>query len=137
MAKKKIQKKIREKSITVRLLHRRRDFLMSHLGKRFKRLAVMGKRAEKAKFGRLSLLRSVLTDEKMRILRGIKEHKPSSIYELAKNLKRDIKSVRGDVRQLAEIGFVKLEKLKIKDKKIQRTKPTLAVDRFKITIEFT
>lgn len=139
MAKRKRRPKKRQRTIRIKLLPRRLDVLINRFGKRFKRFAEIKKKTEKSKFGELSLTRKVLTESKMRILRKIKESAPSSIYELAKSLKRDIKSVREDVKQLSKIGFIKLKRQKIKNRrKIQRVKvkPILKIERLNVVIEF-
>ncbi len=81
-------------------------------------------------FESIDALRSVLTNKRIEILRTIKKQKPGSIYELAKILNRDLKNVSEDVKLLAELGFVTLEKVKT-DRK--RTVPT--VDYGEITME--
>ncbi len=134
MAKKEKESKKRDRTIKIRLLPRRLDILISRFGTRFKRLAELESKAEEAKFNRLGLVRGIITMEKMRILREIKEHSPSSIYELAKRLGRDIKTVRQDIKQLVEVGFLSLERTKIKGK-VQRVKPVLAVDSLTIVID--
>ncbi|HIH18223.1 MAG TPA: MarR family transcriptional regulator [Nanoarchaeota archaeon] len=128
------KEKKRDRTIKIRLLPRRFDLLISRFGTRFKRLAELEAKAEEAKFSRLGLIRSIITEEKMRILREIKEHPPSSIYELAKRLGRDIKTVRQDIKQLVEIGFLSLERTKAKGK-VEKAKPVLAVDSLTIVID--
>src|SRR3989344_5599464 len=56
----------------------------------------------------LSLVRKILTNEKARILHVIKMHQPSSIYNLAKFLGRDFKTVREDLLLLKKFGFIDL-----------------------------
>ena len=57
-------------------------------------------------------MRKVLTEERLRILKTIKKAHPSSIYELAKILERDIKNTFDDVQYLAEVGLIELKKVK-------------------------
>ncbi len=57
--------------------------------------------------------RKILTNERMRVMRTVKLEKPSSIYELAKILKRDFKSVIFDCRFLEGLGLMSLEKFKV------------------------
>ena len=57
-------------------------------------------------FSDIKLLRSLLSNEKARILYVLKNKKIKSIYELAKILKRDFKSVRQDVKALERFGFI-------------------------------
>jgi predicted transcriptional regulator len=70
------------------------------------------KKHEGISFVNLDVMRKVLTEERLRILKVIKKEHPSSIYELAKMLKRDIKNTFDDVQYLAEAGFVELKKSK-------------------------
>jgi len=81
----------------------------------------------------ISFLRSMLTNEKARILHVLKAKQPNSIYELAKNLGRDFKSVRQDIRALEEFGFV--EMIPIHKGRREKLKPLLVVDVLEIKIE--
>ena len=75
-------------------------------------------------------MRAVLTNNRLAILRAIRENKPKSVYELSKMLGRNLKNVNEDLKLLAEIGLVTLEATK-KDKK----RITPHVDYAKITLE--
>ncbi len=55
------------------------------------------------------------------VLRAIRRHKPGSIYELAKILGRDLKNVNDDLKLLADLGLVKLEKRKTDRRRIIAT----------------
>ena len=81
-------------------------------------------------FSGILALRQLLNNEKARILDVIKTQKPSSIYDLAKRLKRGFKSVRDDVKLLERFGFIELVEEKTKNR--IRHKPVIVVD--KITI---
>ncbi len=61
-------------------------------------------------FESLSVMRKFLTDERLRILKAIKKQHPSSIYELAKILKRNNKNVSSDVKYLESIGLLEIKK---------------------------
>lgn len=63
-------------------------------------------------FESLEVMRKAITEERLRILRVIKEKHPSSIYELAKMLNRNLKNVSDDVHYLADLGLIELEKTK-------------------------
>jgi predicted transcriptional regulator len=80
----------------------------------------------------LSLLRQLLSNEKARILNVIKIQKPTSIYALAKFLKRDFKTVRDDILLLKKFGFVDF----IEEKKGNRIshKPILTANEVNIVI---
>jgi predicted transcriptional regulator len=52
----------------------------------------------------------ILTKNRIEILIYLNHQTPRSIYELAKGLGRDFKNVHGDVRKLAKLGLISLEK---------------------------
>jgi len=92
-----------------------------------------GKRVRKEEgiyFESIDDMRSVLTNNRLTILRAIRENKPKSIYELSKMLGRNLKNVNQDLKLLAEIGLVTLEATKKDRKRI-----TPHVDYSKITLE--
>ena len=72
-------------------------------------------------FEGLSALRQLLNNEKARMLHVIKNQEPKSIYELAKKLKRNFKSVVEDIKLLERFGFIEL--IKEKTKKVNRKRP--------------
>ena len=84
-------------------------------------------------FEGLSALRNLLSNEKARILHVIKEQKPNSIYSLAKNVKRDFKSVHDDVKLLERFGFIEL--ISERTKKRGRLRPVTVVDSINIEIK--
>ena len=69
-------------------------------------------------FANPDIMRKVLTEERLRILKTIKKAHPSSIYELAKILERDIKNTFDDVQYLAKVGLIELKKSKVGREKI-------------------
>lgn len=79
-----------------------------------------------------SILKSILSPEKARLLHMLKEKQPNSIYELAKLLARDFKSVRQDVLLLQDFGFVEL--IPIHKGKRQKLKPLLVLDELRINL---
>ena len=81
----------------------------------------------------VAILRNLLSNEKARILYTIKAKQPNSLYELAKILARDFKSVRQDLMVLEKFGFV--EMIPIHKGKREKLKPVLAMDTLEITIE--
>jgi len=78
-------------------------------------------------FSNIFDLRQVLSNEKARILDVIKTQKPQSIYDLAKKLGRNFKSVSDDTKLLEKFGFVKL--IKEKTKQRVRSRPEVIIDR--------
>jgi len=85
-------------------------------------------------FEGLAALRHLLSNEKARILNLIKIKKPISIYQLAKMLKRDFKSVNDDIKLLEKFGFIDLIAQKTGNR--ERLKPILVVDSVHINIRF-
>ncbi len=77
-------------------------------------------------FEGLSILRRLLSNEKARLLHTIKTKNPGSIYQLAKILKRDFKSVSDDIKLLQRFGFIDM--VSEHTGKRERLKPTLAID---------
>lgn len=70
------------------------------------------KKHEGVSFENLDVMRKVLTEERLRILKTVRKEHPSSIYELAKILGRDMKNTFDDVQYLAQVGFIELKKTK-------------------------
>lgn len=84
-------------------------------------------------FEGLAILRKILTNEKARLINTIKEKKPKSIYELAKILGRDFRSVSEDVKVLEKFGFI--EMVLERTGKRERLRPVVAVDSMYIHIK--
>ncbi len=77
-------------------------------------------------FEGLSALRKLLNNEKARMLHTIKTQNPGSIYELAKLLDRNFKSVSEDIKLLERFGLIELIEEKTKNRK--RHKPEIIID---------
>lgn len=69
-------------------------------------------------FDSIDTMRAVLTNNRLLILKIIRERKPNSVYELAKMLDRDLKNVNQDLKLLAEVGLVTLEKIEDDKKRV-------------------
>lgn len=69
-------------------------------------------------FENLHAFRRALTDRRLEMLHVIKEKHPSSVYELAKILDRNIKNVTMDVEYLKEIGLVEIKRSKEKRERV-------------------
>ena len=87
---------------------------------------------KKKEISEIALLRNLLSNEKARIMHIIREKHPNSLYELAKLLGRDFKSVRQDLAVLEKFGFV--ETIPIHKGKREKLKPVLALDALEIKI---
>ena len=83
-------------------------------------------------FSDIELLRKVLSNEKAKILYVLKNKKPTSIYQLAKILKRDFKSVYQDLKILERFKFIEFYSEK-KGKRISYV-PSLVIDSLNIEI---
>ena len=57
-------------------------------------------------FENLDAVRSILTENRLALLRLIRKYKPDSVAELARLAKRDFKHVYGDVELLQDLGLV-------------------------------
>ena len=84
-------------------------------------------------FAGILALRQLLSNEKARILHTIKTQKPASIYDLAKKLDRNFKSVNDDLKLLERFGFVELIEEKTKNR--IRHKPIIVVDTITINLK--
>lgn len=84
-------------------------------------------------FKGLSALRTLLNNEKMRLLHVIKTKKPNSIYQLSRILGRTFKSVSDDIKLLERFGFIEL--IEEKTKKRKRHKPEIISDSININIK--
>ena len=69
-------------------------------------------------FENLEAFRRALTERRLEMLHVIKENHPSSVYELAKMLDRDIKNVNMDLEYLMEIGLVEIKRSKEKRERV-------------------
>ncbi len=81
----------------------------------------------------IMLMRQLLNPEKIKMLYVIKHEKPKSIYDLAKTLNRDFKTVRQDLKVLEQTGFIRISKEKVKNRLCSR--PILVFDRINFSIE--
>ena len=84
-------------------------------------------------FSGISALRQLLSNEKARLLHILKTSKPKSIYQLAKILGRNFKSVKEDIKLLERFGFIELIEEKTKSR--IRHKPEIVVDNIAINIK--
>jgi predicted transcriptional regulator len=84
-------------------------------------------------FEGISALRRLLSNEKARMLHVIKAENPASLYQLAKILGRDFKSVFEDIKLLERFGFVEMVSEKAGNR--ERLKPILVVDSVHINIK--
>ena len=86
---------------------------------------------EEISFQNIDTLRKVLTEKRIELLHLIKRHAPGSIYELARIVDRDLKSVNTDLHVLTSLGLVVLKTTKEERK---RTVPKVEFDRLNVEI---
>jgi predicted transcriptional regulator len=79
-------------------------------------------------FTSLEAFRKAFTPKRLELLHIIKTKKPSSINELARFAKRDIKNVADDVKHLERIGFIVIEEGK------RRSTPVVKYDKINLEI---
>lgn len=82
-------------------------------------------------FPTINAFRKIITEKRLELLHVIKQKTPCSVYELAKEVDRDLKSVNTDMSILKELGLVSLEETK---KERIRTKPHVLFDKIKVEI---
>ncbi len=82
-------------------------------------------------FENLAAMRKILTEKRLEILHTVKRKRPSSTYELAKILHRDLTNVIDDLRYLSELGLVVLKKSKTGKEK---TIPSVDYDKIRLEI---
>lgn len=80
-------------------------------------------------FANMEAVRKVLTENRIRLMKVIKQKKPASLYELAKLAHRDLKNVSQDIAFLEDLGLVDLRSPQ--GVRNQR-KPVLLSDRFSV-----
>ncbi|GIU68580.1 MAG: hypothetical protein KatS3mg001_430 [Candidatus Pacearchaeota archaeon] len=85
------------------------------------------KKAEEGiNFNDIFELRSILSNEKAKILYIIKHEKPESIYKLSKLCGRSFRAVLRDVKMLEKFGFIKI--IKEKNKLKIRHRPVIDIE---------
>ena len=82
-------------------------------------------------FPDIAVFRKFLTQRRIEMLHAIRRKKPESIYELAKFLNRDLKSVNTDIALLKQLGLIRLEKEK---RGRTRVIPRVLFDKMQISI---
>lgn len=82
----------------------------------------------------VSQLGKILSIERLRLLKTIKDHKPESIYQLAKLLNRAVSNVQKDAAELAEYGIIELKRKRKKGQKREIVEPHYDWDGFDIAV---
>lgn len=83
-------------------------------------------------FPTAATMRKFLTPQRMRLLQAIKHQNPESVYELAKMVDRDLKSVNTDLKVLSDLDLVSLEKT---NDARRRVIPHVDYDKINVEIE--
>jgi predicted transcriptional regulator len=79
-------------------------------------------------FTSFEAFRKALTPKRLELLRLIKTKNPSSINELARIAKRDVKNITDDVKYLAQIGLI------VKKETNRKTTPVIPYDKLLLEI---
>ena len=85
-------------------------------------------------FSDFSMIPKVLSAERLKLLRTIKEHNPSSVNQLAKLLGRSQQNVHKDVHYLAELGIIELKKTRKNGSKKESVQPEFNWDGFDVAV---
>ncbi len=118
--------KLRKVTIKIESLH---DGLKD-FAETYQKLA-RGEKVEKEEivsFVDIDVMRQMLTNQRIRLLKLINKHSPKTIYELAKMADRPYVNVFRDVKSLAEMGLVSLAREK------RKVQPTAKYDELNICI---
>jgi predicted transcriptional regulator len=94
-----------------------------------------GKPVEKRQgvyFTSLDAVRRIVTQERLALLRAIREHAPESIYALAQSVGRDLKNVQDDLELLHKHGLVRFRK-RVSDQRGAKI-PEVPFGQIKLTI---
>ncbi len=94
--------------------------------------AKAGKHVEPSRvlsFDSVDDFRKFFTEKRLEMLRVIRHKQPHSVYELAKMLKRDLKSVNTDLDILIDIGVVSVKRKKAKTRTGYKKVPSVDFDR--------
>ena len=89
------------------------------------------KKKESISFNNIDIMRKVLTNKRLELIKAIKKYKPKSIYQLAKIVKRDSKSVSVDLKILSNLGMVDL---KSKEKVRENIVPSVDYEEIDVAI---
>jgi predicted transcriptional regulator len=61
-------------------------------------------------FENLDAFRKILTEKRLELLHVVKREKPDTIHQLARLVGRNVKNVSDDLKHLADLGLVTLDK---------------------------
>lgn len=76
--------------------------------------------------------RKLMTNERIRLLSTVRERKPNSLYELAKIMHKNFKTVSVDANMLEEIGLIKFERHKVGLKEL--IKPIVSANKIQMEV---
>lgn len=79
-------------------------------------------------FTSFEVFRKALTPKRLELLHIIKNQKPSSINELARMAKRDVKNIADDVKYLDQIGLIEIKETG------RKTAPCISYDKIALEI---
>jgi predicted transcriptional regulator len=85
-------------------------------------------------FGSIESFREFFTPKRLELLHVIKQKQPESVYELAKLVKREIKSVVVDIGILEKYGLVDTKKINNKNGSGYKVMPVFDFDKLRVDI---
>lgn len=95
---------------TLRIKIKSADEALEGFRKTFKDV-VAGRRPKKRAgvyFTSIEAARTLLTPDRLALLRAVRSERPESIYALAKMVRRDLKNVQDDLRLLETYGLIRM-----------------------------
>ncbi|MEI6704463.1 MAG: ArsR family transcriptional regulator, partial [Deltaproteobacteria bacterium] len=84
-------------------------------------------------FENLDAFRKILTEKRLELLHVVKRDKPDTIHELSRLLGRDVKNVSDDLKYLAELGLVSLDKSALAGEG-RRVSPRVSYEKIRLEI---
>ena len=85
-------------------------------------------------FSDFSMSPKVLSAERLKLLRTIREEKPTSVNQLAKLLGRSQQNVHKDVHYLADLGIIDLKRTRKNGSKRESVEPQFNWDGFDVAV---
>ena len=85
-------------------------------------------------FSDFSMIAKVLSAERLKLLRTVREQKPTSVNQLAKLLGRSQQNVHKDVHYLASLGIVDLKRSRKNGSKKESIQPEFNWDGFDVAV---
>lgn len=85
-------------------------------------------------FPDISWLAKIFGAERIRLIQAVRDHRPESLYQLAKLLGRALPNVHRDVHELSEYGILELKRVKKKGQDRESIHPEYNWDGFDVAV---